>query len=375
MSTLILDTVLTGHHIEYLNLIYHGAIKRKNEKFVFAVPEMEWNSMKDTCQWPKADNIHLHMLNQEECIDCGKGSMISQNWKLSKLIKRTALKYNASAIKLISLAGAVPLLPLILPANIKLSGIIYKIYLRAPKKSLRKFIDYLRYSIMAHNRSMDKIYILNDPRSTIKLNKFYHTDRFIPLSDPVPEVDMASLVDIRSQLSIPIDSKVYLHFGAMDERKGTLEILRAIVMMSRVELNKRTFIFAGRVGKDIKEKFYNLADNAREKGATIIIKDEFCSFDYLHSLCHICNCILIPYLLTDLSSGALGYAAVHGKPVIGPSSGLIGELIEDNNLGETMNEVTPKNIKEKILNISDNIYKTSYTEKNSRNSFITTFLS
>ena len=55
----------------------------------------------------------------------------------------------------------------------------------------------------------------------------------------------------------------------------------------------------------------------------------------------------MPYHITNLSSGVIGYAALFGKPVIGPSKGLLGHLINKYQLGETVG--TP--INKSFLNI------------------------
>ena len=138
MRTLIFDNVLSGHHLEYLNHLYIGAVECKDNEFVFAVPKNGWEQIRNKCEWPKADNIRWVMLDDEECRKASQGSMLSRCFKLSRLIKKIAIKANVDHIKLISLAGVIPFLPLMLPKNIKLSGIIYKIYLRAQKSGFRR---------------------------------------------------------------------------------------------------------------------------------------------------------------------------------------------------------------------------------------------
>lgn len=374
MRTLIFDNVLSGHHLEYIHHLYVGAMQKKSEEFIFAVPRDAWNMNRDKCVWHKADNIHWLMLDDQECEKVSQGSMIARCFKLSKFIKHIAIQEGADRIKLISLAGVIPILPLILPSRIKLSGIIYKIYLRAPKTGIRKIMDYFRYTVMSKSQSVDKVYILNDPRSTERLNNTYHTERFKTLADPVPEPDMSKVVNLRNDLNIPESATVFLHFGAMDSRKGTLEIVQAINLLSVEDLNNKYFIFAGKINNSVKEQFYKLAGNAKQKGANIIIRDEFCSYEYLYSLCYSSDCILIPYKLTDLSSGALGYAALFGKPVIGPSSGLIGELIIDNKLGISLDEIKAESIAKTINDFRNISIHTSYVENNSINAFCKTIL-
>ncbi|MDE5758524.1 MAG: glycosyltransferase, partial [Allobaculum sp.] len=278
-------------------------------------------------------------------------------------------------IKPISLVDVIPFLRFLLPKPIKLSGIIYKIYLRAPKTGIRNLIDRFRYTVMAKSGSMGKVFILNDPQSAERLNQIYNSDRFMTLADPVPEVK-GEVYDLRPKLGIPQESNVYLHFGAMDERKGTLEILHALNLMTPQELDGRTFIFAGRVNKSIKDHFCRLVDMLRKQGASIIVRDEFCTYEFLHSLCNTSDYILMPYILTDLSSGVLGYAATYGKPVIGPDSGLIGELITDNGLGLAI-DISPESLKEAIL--CPQIYSSEsgarkYIARNTRERFIEDFL-
>ena len=351
MRILVFDSVLSGHHLEYIHHIYLGAIQRPEIEYVFAVPENEWFQVKDNQEWPIANNISWIMLDDHLCKEICKGSLFVQSWKTSRFIKKIAVEHHVDKILLISIAPAIPFLPLILPKNIKLSGIIYKIYLRAPKKGLRGVIDKLRYSIMAHGRSIGKVFILNDPRSTDRLNSIYKTDRFVCLPDPVPNVSKNDLQNVRSELGVSENVKIFLHFGAMDERKGTLLILRTLYGMSESELSDKLFVFAGRVGDRIKNVFYELAKLAEKHGAKIHIKDEFVTYTELNNLCHTADCILIPYLLTDLSSGALGYAAVHNTPVIGPKEGLIGELISDNDLGVCLINVDMNNLHSAMLNI------------------------
>ena len=57
MRILVFDSVLSGHHLEYIHHIYLGAIQRPEIEYVFAVPENEWFQVKDNQEWPIANNI------------------------------------------------------------------------------------------------------------------------------------------------------------------------------------------------------------------------------------------------------------------------------------------------------------------------------
>lgn len=374
LKTLIFDPILSGHHLEYLHHLYVGASEKSDCDYIFAVPERQWAEIKNKFYWKSAKNVEWFMLDDDECAVVHQGSLSKQCWKLSCLIKRTLLKTNADSVFLVTLASAIPVLPFIIPKDVTIAGIIYKIYLRSKQSFLRKFIDRVRYAIMARSHKIKNVFILNDLNSAMRLNKIYSTEKFIPLPDPVPDVSVNNLKDLRQELGISSEKKVFLHFGAMNHRKGTIEILKALCGMSQTTHSDKVFIFAGRVDDGIKQHFYDKVDFARSRGANIIVKDEFCEYEYLNNLCYTADSILIPYLLTDLSSGVIGYAAVHRTPVIGPASGLIGDLIRDNNLGVVLDKITAESLADAITEFNPVAISSDYAARNRLDAFYSTIL-
>ena len=378
MVILIFDTTLSGHHLEYINHIYRGVITKTLDDFVFAVPAREWGKKRKKREWPEAENVRWVMLDDEECERCNEGNLLVRCWRTSIMVKRYALKYEVNKILMISLAGVIPFLPLILPLHIKLSGIIYKIYLRSKKKGIRSLIDKFRFLVMAHCLTMDKTFILNDSKSTDTLNKIFHTCRFVFLPDPVPEVDKKRLIDLRPELNISGDKIMFLHFGAMNARKGTLVILKAILLLTQNQITDKVFIFAGIVGQDIEEEFWSLVRQCTAKGIRIIVMNEFVSYEKLNDLCYSSDIILAPYLLTDLSSGVVGYAAAHCRTIVGPDSGLIGELIRNNSMGVTLSHISPESLADVIVNLKPDFFEggsCDYASRNCAEYFYLTLLS
>lgn len=375
MRTLIFDDTLAGHHLEYLNKIYQAAVTHKGSNYIFAVPTKQFEEKKHLREWPQADNIKWFFLNDDEIRNILSKSQIATCYRLSKLIKKCAMEVKADHILLISLATAVPILPLILPKSVTLSGIVYRIYLRRKISGIKQMVDKTRYTVLARSKNVSKVFILNDPRSAERLNELYNTDKFISLADPVPEVRLELLEDLREELNIPSDKTVFLHFGAMDIRKGTIDILKAIALLDNTDLDDKVFIFAGNIPENLQAEFDADLDVARKNGARIIVEKGFVEYERLFNLCHTSDCILMPYRMSDLSSGALGYASIFNIPVIGPGSGLIGELITDNHLGHTLNVVSAKTIATALLDFKK--YKTSsdYSSYNSSSAFTSTLLS
>lgn len=91
---------------------------------------------------------------------------------------------------------------------------------------------------------------------------------------------------------------IFIHFGGLAERKGTLDILQSFNTLSLDEQQKYAFVFAGRVGADIRKEFYKTIDEL-EGNISIVTIDEFCSYDFIDALCKAVTAILMPYYVTD----------------------------------------------------------------------------
>ena len=158
---------------------------------------------------------------------------------------------------------------------------------------------------MAHNKSIKKICICNDSSSAAFFNRKYQTMKFDRISDPYVSITL-TLPDFRKDNAVKEDAIVLSHIGVLSERKGTLNILKAIKEMSVVDRNQFVFVFAGKIDLDIKDEFYRLAAECSEK-YRLIIKDYFCSYEEISAICKSSNVLLIPYLNNSQSSGVLGY--------------------------------------------------------------------
>ena len=119
--------------------------------------------------------------------------------------------------------------------------------------------------------------------SVNRLNNIFSTDKFHLLADPVPNVDFSKLKNLRDELHIPANDKVYLHFGGLSRRKGTLDILNAIAISNKEDMQSRTFVIAGKIYDEIQHDFQSLLIEAR-KNANVLVFDRFCTYEYLYDL-------------------------------------------------------------------------------------------
>jgi glycosyltransferase involved in cell wall biosynthesis len=219
-----------------------------------------------------------------------------------------------------------------------------------------KINNVAKFYFLAKNPKVSNVFLLNDETERY-FNNLYKTNKFKYLPDPFMKIEHIPM-DLRTKLSIPSDAEIFLHFGGLSERKGTIELLEAISLLTKEEAANKFFIFAGKISSSIKSRFYDIYDKVKDNHH-IILLDEFCSFELLHDLCYTSNYIVTPNKLSAISSGVLGYAAYFGKPVIGPNTGIMGRLIRKYRLGIPLISISPQLIKDAICEICSYPYKES----------------
>ena len=361
-NNIIFESCIKGHVLEYLHNIYMHAIHCKGN-FIFLLPH-SFEKAKLILDWPVANNVTFYFISDEEAEKCNQPSVLKSALERSRCIRKYAKKLKADNIFLIFLIRTMPFLPFYLPSGTKASGIIYSIPLYKSLQSKVQIIkDRIVYCLFARKRGIKNIFLLNDPRSAEYYNQKYGTDKFKHLTDPRPNIDISQVMDLRIELGIPQNNRIYLQFGSMDNRKNTLNILRAIKLMSEEELKGKTFVFMGRLNENIREYFNKIVDELKNK-VQIILKEGFVPYEFLNSMCYTTDVILTLYSNVEMSSGSIGYAAYFGKPVIAPSTGLLGNLVKDNCLGLTVDHITPENIKNALLadiRPQKNKYKDTHT--------------
>lgn len=376
MNIIIFNYQLSGHHIEFLHHEYMMAIASPENQYVFVLPQ-SFEEVKNKLVWPTASNISFDLFHDEEVEQWNviPTKSLSKSWNLNKILKRYVVKHKADTVLNNNLVTLLPFAAFMLPQKLKLCGILYHIYLYnldGMSWHSRK-LNEIKYKLLSKAKVFHRVFVLNDEASASQFNQIYKTQKFVPLPDPFTPIPEGEDINIRELLSIADDKKVFIHFGAMARRKGTLKILDSLKLLSDDECSKYAFIFAGRIAQDIIEEFYDKLQAAKDK-VQVIVKDEFCSYEFLGALCNECDAILCPYLDTSLSSGLIGYAAQFKKPVIAPDKGLIGKLVKKYEMGALISSVTPENLKEsysKVLLLPNNDLN-AYCEANNVSTFIST---
>ncbi len=341
----IFNAYLGGHNLEYLHHLYLNAINDADIEFTFIVPDY-FEDVKSTREWPERTNVKFYFFKFEahEYLEISK-SPLKKSWVLSKILKKTLDETGLSEAILIETIAFMPLLPFIIRRGTKITSIVYYI----PKyhnysKSIKKIVDKFNFWLLAKCKHFKKVCLLNAYGDAEEYNKVYKTTHFSFLPDPFNPIEVTkSRENIRKEHGINNSDILFIHFGSMTKRKGTIDILEAIASLKKEELVKKSFIFAGKVNNSIKNEFYQLVNNLKDK-ANLIIYDKFCEYELFGEICKAADYIIIPYKNISQSSGVCTYAAQFRTPVLGPTEGLLGEIIRNNGIGIAKPNLTPKTI-------------------------------
>ncbi len=378
MKTFLIHTRhIGGHQLEYIHHLYIGATCHKEHKFVFVLPK-RFESDSSCFDWPQSSNIVLKMMSDGEEPPSNSG-LLRKAWINSKVLGKYATLYGATDVIVISIMEYLPFVPFFLGKGVRLSGIVYRIYLYDwyDESLFMKMQDLIKYWIMSHFKVFHRVYMCNDSVSALCLNRIFSTKKYCFLPDPVASIRGYQGKNIRRELAIPELNYVFLHPGSMNTYKNTIGILKALKIMEEPICRKITVILAGQLSADIKHDLYKLYPEVSQK-VQIILKEGYLSFEILADLFVSSDYVLAPYTVKSQSSGIVGHAAYYGKPVIAVKGGMIGKIVRKWHLGFLLDSPSETSIC-KLLSrvVNEQTYSTkgnSYPDTHSVESFINTLL-
>lgn len=227
----------------------------------------------------------------------------------------------------------------------KISGILWRPFLhyrqfvqhdQAPWPGRMQWLkSYLLYYLLCHRSIVAEI-LVEDPYAPQYYNRMLRTPKVRFLTDFLPI--FAPLKNARKHFNLPQDRKIFLMFGSFGPHKGVVQLLDAAQMCARnnSDFSKQTaFVFAGEIHAFYKENFYSLVSGFSElyPDIPIFILDRYMTDIEINTIVSTADIVCIPYIRHVGTSGNLALAAWYERLALGSNFGLVGELIQQNNLG------------------------------------------
>lgn len=277
-------------------------------------------------------------------------SAFARWWSLRRALKRTGAQA-AHALFLDHLS-----LPLALGLGLggrRLSGILFRpsvhYRLLGPHdpsliERLRDWRKTLLYRLMLGNTALERVLSL-DPYFPRHAARVYGGGVKVGIVlDPVhPNVACAPSDRLLAR-RVPEGRVVFVLFGFLSARKGTLVLLDALARLAPDIAARTAIMLAGRLDAAIAPA---VARQAALLGRVqpelwLHIEDRHLAPGEIEALLERAQIVLAPYQRFIGSSGVLLWAARAGKPVLTQDYGLIGSLVREHRLGLAVNTGSPE---------------------------------
>ena len=327
MRIMVLAPTAEGHFLEYIEYLSMVATQKKNDDFIFVLHPF-FKGEKVINRMKESNNTFVYYLDDSD-VCFSKNYLISAFQRTKMLISHAKAK-EADAVFLIMTMPYSPFIFFPFFVRKEIYGIVYDIYLYRWKSNTlaKKLYDVFRYFIISNSNRFSKIFILNDFVAANIFNRIYRTKKFVGLPDPFRKIQtISSVYNLREKF----DGRIIVsHIGSLKERKGTYDIIKALMLLSKNTLDNYAFVFAGKPDDPVRfaEQLSKLGKNV----CTYYIEG-FISFENIGEIVKSSDLLLLPYHNTNQSSGIIGYAAQFRTPVVVPNKELLGKITRKYNLG------------------------------------------
>lgn len=201
---------------------------------------------------------------------------------------------------------------------------------------------------MLRNRQLKKVFIFND-RETIKtMNETLGTKVFTYLPDPVYNYPMRTGLVIREKYGIDTNRKILLAFGMIDGKKNVVNLLRGLQELSAGEAANTCLLVVGKIFHEYEAPLAEALAEAKKlrPELQIVMESRFVDDDEMESFVNQSDVVSVAYINFYSSSGVIGVASRHNKPIIATKFGVVGDLTSQYQLGVSVDGHKPEEIKE-----------------------------
>ncbi len=186
-----------------------------------------------------------------------------------------------------------------------------------------------------------------DPFAVKSLQSHQYRSKLVHLADPVRSnpPSLNDLSSFQTKLGIEKHRRVFLLFGALDERKGIYQLLEAIKLLPPELAQNFCLLIVGKTNISEQIRIQPKISALHQAHPVQILElYEFIPEDEVSKYFQTADVILAPYQCHVGMSGILLLAAAANKPVLSSNYGLMGELALHHRLGLVVDSTVPKEI-------------------------------
>jgi glycosyltransferase involved in cell wall biosynthesis len=174
-----------------------------------------------------------------------------------------------------------------------------------------------------------------DPFAVPVIEQFKGRTNVLPLEDPISlhQPDPSVVEELRLNLSIESNRRVFLLFGKISHRKGVLQVLEAIQRLSPTMSQRVCLLVVGCIDTNDRPQIQAKLAELSDCPAQIIVYDRYFTDLEVQAYLEIADIVLAPYQRHVGTSSIMLQAAAAQKPVLASNYGLMGEFVRQHELG------------------------------------------
>jgi colanic acid biosynthesis glycosyl transferase WcaI len=353
-SVLIFEPEAEGHSSEWLRHLirYAQATSAGPVVWIVVAPSL-YKALGRELRRVGGDRIRLLPLTQVEFRLCRNRSLSVSSFARWWIALRYASRVNACAIHFLALDLLSLPLALHLPLGRRsVSGILFRPsthyrflgpYEPSWREKLRDLRKAILYRVMLSNPSLSTVLSLDPYFPRYARRKYANGRKIRAVDDPVDGANDGGHGGARLAALVPPRRTVFLLFGYLTERKGTLKLLDALGVLSSDVAARSAFMLVGNVDPSIdgavRDRLARL--QATDSQLFCHLEDRWVATEELETLVRRADVILAPYQRFVGSSGVMLWAARLGKPILTQDYGVLNSLATDYGLGITADCTKP----------------------------------
>lgn len=201
---------------------------------------------------------------------------------------------------------------------------------------------------MLRNKHLKKVFIFNDRQTVKTMNETLGTKIFTYLPDPVYDYPSRAGLIIREKYGIDANRKILLAFGMIDSKKNVVNLLKGLQELSAGEASRSCLLVVGKIRAEYQTPLTEAIAEAKKlrPELQVVLESRFVDDDEMESFIGQSDVISLIYVNFYSSSGVIGLAARHNKPIIATKYGVVGDQTREYQLGLTVDGHKPEEIKE-----------------------------
>jgi glycosyltransferase involved in cell wall biosynthesis len=385
---MLFDTIIDGHHTDYLSHLINYWIQRQPEGELVVVTQIAFepvfNQLLATA--PAGTTIRFIPIPQSEIERIHQQSILRRSFSEWDLCLNYSQQYQPTHILLMYLDIFQLGLWLGRKAPCPVSGIYFRpdfhyttpVGVKARLNALRKKLTMrgmLRASSVKNLFSLDHSAVTLLSRINPKLN-------VIPLPDPVSTYPLTStqVEQLRADLGIKPNRQVLLLFGFLDNRKGIEPLLDALKQVNPDVRSSICLLLVGAIKPDYQAQ---IEQRIGEVSPEVQIIGKFGEIRgaLIQTYFEVSDYTLALYQHHVGMASVIIRSAISGKPLLASNYGYIGRLVQQEQLGAVVDSTSPAAISQLLEKVvtqgvsysSDNLKKVA--EENSDTLFAETIFS